>query len=109
MIATIDKAIDNGRVGLSKSLMTTPCERKGFYGETVRDADGKRLRFAMPEKVHFGSAVDSAHLEIVYAASQGKEPDLDLAIEKGMERARQRVCRPSRSTGRCSRSSYATP
>jgi hypothetical protein len=91
MIATIDKAIDNGRVGLSKSLMTTPCERKGFYGETVRDADGKRLRFAMPEKVHFGSAVDSAHLEIVYAASQGKEPDLDLAIEKGMERARNGV------------------
>jgi hypothetical protein len=74
----------------------------------VRDADGKRLRFAMPEKVHFGSAVDSAHLEIVYAASQGKEPDLDLAIEKGMERARK-GSHPSRSTGPCSRSSYATP
>lgn len=84
---TIDKAIDGARVGLSKSLFTTPCERKGWYSEHVRDASGKRLRFPMPEKVHFGSAVDSAHLEIVYAASQGKEPDLDLAVEKGMERA----------------------
>jgi hypothetical protein len=99
VIATIDKAIDPARVGLSKSLMVTPCERKGFYGETVRDADGKRLRFAMPEKVHFGSAVDSAHLEIVYAASQGKEPDLDLAIEKGMERARRGVVRADRLDG----------
>jgi hypothetical protein len=42
----------------------------------------------MPEKVHFGSAVDSAHLELVYAASAGKEPDLELAIEKGMESVR---------------------
>ncbi len=84
----IEKAIDPARVGLSKSLMTNPCERKGWYSEHVRDADGKRLHFAMPEKVHFGSAVDSAHLEIVYAASQGKEPDLDLAVEMGMKRAR---------------------
>jgi hypothetical protein len=91
MIATIDKAIDNGRVGLSKSLMTNPCQRKGWYSEKVRDADGKRLSFAMPEKVIFGSALDSAHLEIVYAASQGKEPDLELAAEKGMARARKSV------------------
>ena len=69
--------------------MTTPCARKAWYGEHVRDAEGGRLRFAMPERVIFGSAVDSAHLEIVYAASQGKAPDLALAIEKGMERARR--------------------
>jgi hypothetical protein len=89
MIPTLDKAIDGARVGLSKSLMVRPCQRSGWYSEHVRDSEGKRLRFAMPEKVHFGSAVDSAHLELVYAASQGKEPDLDLAIAKGMERARQ--------------------
>jgi hypothetical protein len=87
MIAVPPVALD--RVGLSKSTMTTPCARKAWFSEKVRTPDGKRLRFAMPEKVHFGSAVDSAHLEIVYAASQGKEPDLALAVEKGMERARQ--------------------
>ena len=85
----IGKDIDPRRVGLSKSTMTTPCARKAWYGEHVRDAEGGRLRFAMPERVIFGSAVDSAHLEIVYAASQGKAPDLALAIEKGMERARR--------------------
>src|SRR3990167_7871190 len=85
----IDKVISPTRVGLSKSLMTTPCERKGWLSEKVRDSEGGRLRFAMPERVIFGSAVDSAHLEIVYAASQGKAPDLALAIEKGMERARR--------------------
>jgi hypothetical protein len=29
-VALVTKEIDNGRVGLSKSLMVTPCERKGF-------------------------------------------------------------------------------
>jgi hypothetical protein len=82
------KTIDPARVGLSKTTMTTPCARKGWYGEHVRDSAGARLRFPMPEKVHFGSAVDSAHLELVYAASAGKEPDLELAIEKGMESVR---------------------
>lgn len=86
---TLVAPIDPGRVGLSKSLFTTPCERKGWFSEHVRDPQGKRLRFAMPEKVQFGSAVDSAHLEVVYAASQGKEPDMELAVEKGMARARQ--------------------
>ncbi len=74
---------------LSKSLMTTPCQRKGWYAEHVRDQGGYKIKFAVPEKVVFGSAVDGAHLEIVYAASRGNEPDLALAIEKGMERARR--------------------
>lgn len=91
MTLTIDKAIDNARVGLSKSLMTTPCERKGWYGEKVRDGEGRRLRFAMPEKVIFGAALDSAHLELVYAASVGKEPDAVLAVEKGMDRSLESV------------------
>jgi hypothetical protein len=88
MIALPENAIDPARVGLSKSLMTNPCERKGWYSEKVRDSEGRRLRFPMPEKVHFGSAVDSAHLEIVYAASKGEAPDLALAVEKGMERVK---------------------
>lgn len=85
----ITKDISPTRIGLSKSLMTTPCHRKGWYSEHVRDDNGGRLRFAMPERVLFGSAIDSAHLELVYAASQNKGLDVDLAIEKGMERARQ--------------------
>lgn len=87
-IALPEKQIDPARVGLSKSLMTNPCERKGWYSEHVRDSAGRRLSFPMPERVHFGSAVDTAHLEIVYAASQGNEPDLALAVEKGMERVK---------------------
>ena len=88
MTLMLDKAIDPARVGLSKSMMTTPCERKAWFGEKVRDKAGNRLRFPMPEKVHFGSAVDSAHLELVYAASVGREPDLNFAVAKGMERVR---------------------
>lgn len=82
------KTIDPARTGLSKSLMTTPCERKGWFSEHVRDSAGRRLSFPMPEKVHFGSAVDTAHLELVYAAANGKEPDLALAVAKGMERVK---------------------
>jgi hypothetical protein len=59
------KDIDLGRSGVGKSLMRATggwgCEREAWYGETVRDPAGKRLRFAMPERVHFGSAIDVAH------------------------------------------------
>lgn len=92
MTVVLDKAIALDRTGLSKSLMSNPCERKGYYSEHVRDRDGKRLRFAMPEKVLFGSAVDTAHLELTYAASVGKEPDLDWAVAAGMKRAGPMTC-----------------
>lgn len=75
---------------LSKTLMSTPCQRKGWYTEHVRDADGHKLRFPMPEKVIFGSAVDAGHLELVWAAKNGKEPDVALAVEKGMDKARRK-------------------
>lgn len=61
----IDKGIDPARTGLSKSMMASPCERKAVYGETVRDAQGRRLDFPMPERVLFGRAIDTAHAFIV--------------------------------------------
>lgn len=75
---------------LSKSLMTSPCQRRGWYSEHIRDAQGHKIRFPMPAKVIFGAALDAMHLELVWAAKEGKEPDLALAVDKGMERARKK-------------------
>lgn len=90
-VPTTDRAEGAARppLVLSKSLMANPCQRKGWYSEHVR-LDGHKLRFPMPEKVIFGSAVDAAHLEIVWAAKEGKEPDLALAVEKGMALAKRK-------------------
>lgn len=77
------KAIDPARIGLSKSLMTSPCQRKGFYGETVRDESGRRIRSAMPERVHFGSAVDSAHAYIVERIRDGLSWSVEAALAVG--------------------------
>lgn len=76
----VSKAIDPARTGISKSLMTNPCERKGFYSETVRDEAGRRLSFPMPERVLFGSAVDEATSFIVYKLGE----EGVLAYEPGM-------------------------
>lgn len=81
-----DKTIDPARVGISKSLVTTPCERKGWYGEMVRDDHGRRLRFPMPERVIFGQAVDSAHAAIVTAARDGEPYSVGVAVAAGMAR-----------------------
>lgn len=83
---TISKAIDPARSGLSKSLMTSPCERRGFYSETVRDARGHRLRFPMPEKVTFGSAIDEAHAYIVWHEREGRPWSLAQALEVARDR-----------------------
>lgn len=86
------KAIDGTRVGLSKSLMTNPCERKGYYSEIIRLPDGARLRFPMPARVHFGRAVDRIHADIVYAAATGNWPNLSDVrewTEAAVEEARQ--------------------
>lgn len=87
MTIVIDKVIDPARVGLSKSLMTNPCERKGYYSETIRDESGRRLRGPMPEKVHFGAAVDSAHGYIVGRLRDGDLWGLEAAVTVGMIRA----------------------
>jgi hypothetical protein len=83
------KAIDLGRVGLSKSLMVSPCERKGWFGEHVRDAEGRRLRFPMPERVTFGKAVDVAHGFIVWHETRGEPWTLEEAVAEGLKEAAQ--------------------
>lgn len=87
----ISKAIDDARVGLSKSLMTSPCERKGVYGEIVRDAAGRRLRFPLPERVTFGSAVDDAVTYITWHDRRATPWDLDEAIAIGLAGARRQL------------------
>lgn len=86
---TISKAIDLKRVGLSKSLMTSPCERKGWFSEHVRDSEGRRLRFPMPERVTFGKAVDVAHEYIVWHEAQGLEWTVEQAVAEGLKEAAQ--------------------
>lgn len=81
------KAIAGDRIGLSKSMMNSPCERKAYYGETVRDAKGYRLRFPMPEKVSFGAAVDEAHAYIAWHLREGKPWTKEAAVAEGMKRA----------------------
>lgn len=89
MTETISKAIDPKRVGMSKSLMTSPCERKGFFGETVRDADGRRLSFPMPEKVIFGKAIDEAVTWLIWKDQRDPEYDIDaLPLEAVVNDAR---------------------
>jgi hypothetical protein len=83
------KTIDPARVGLSKSLMTSPCERKGWFGEHIRDAEGRRLRFPMPERVTFGKAVDVAHGFIVWHEARGLPWTVEEAIAEGLKEAAQ--------------------
>jgi hypothetical protein len=86
---TISKAIDPARTGLSKSLMTNPCERKGYFSETVRDAGGRRLSFPLPERVTFGTAVDEAVSYAVWQDMHGTEPDIEAMVRIGTEAAQK--------------------
>lgn len=81
---TISKAIDPKRVGMSKSMMTSPCERKAFYGETVRDGEGRRLSFPMPERVTFGTAVDEAVTYILWHDRQKDPWSIEEAVRIGL-------------------------
>lgn len=83
----IDKSIDPARSGLSKSLMTTPCDRKGYYGETVRDDFGRRLSFKMPERVLFGRFIDAIHTFIVSKTRMESEWHPDEAMMLGLQHA----------------------
>lgn len=62
----ISKAIDPKRTGISKSLITSTalCNRKGWFSEHVRMADGSRVPLIAPERVAFGAALDEAILFI---------------------------------------------
>lgn len=83
----ISKDIDAARVGISKSLMSSPCERKGAYGELVRDAEGRRIQFPMPEKVIFGRFIDAAHPYIVYHDARDLPWTIDDAVVEGLKHA----------------------
>jgi hypothetical protein len=84
MSAVVSKAIDPARVGMSKSMMTTPCARKAYFTETVRDEQGRRLSFPMPERVTFGSALDEAVTYIAWHDRTGDRWTLDEAHHLGM-------------------------
>jgi hypothetical protein len=85
----IDKGIDLARAGISKSLMTTPCERKGFFSETVRDEAGRRLRFPMPERVTFGRAIDAAVSYIVWHEREGHIWTVEESIAEAVKAAHE--------------------
>ncbi len=87
---TPSKEIDRARTGLSKSLMASPCERKSAYGEWVRDDQGRRLDFAMPERVTFGSAVDEAVAFILWHELNDSAYRPEDAVAAGMNFARQK-------------------
>jgi hypothetical protein len=84
------KAIDPGRKGLSKSTITAAdwCGRKAVYLEQVRDKEGRRVHAAMPERVHFGSAVDDAtqSLMVWYDTDQRlRMEEISIAARNGVE------------------------
>jgi len=95
-VSAPSKAIDPGRVGLSKSTIVAAewCGRKAVFIETVRDRAGNRVQSAMPERVIFGVAVDEAtQLLLTWHASAGlRVEEIDVAIEHGVAAARVREC-----------------
>lgn len=82
------KAIDPARIGVSKTAVvaTDLCERKGWYGENIRDIDGRRIRHLMPERVHFGKALDVAVEALLwrFARADGGV-DIERPLEMGLE------------------------
>jgi hypothetical protein len=88
--APVSKEIDRARLGLSKSLMSSPCERKSAYGEWVRDDAGRRLDFAMPERVTFGSAVDEAVAFILFHELNGSAYKPADAVKVGIKSVRNK-------------------
>lgn len=88
----ISKEIDPGRASIGKGLLWATgsfgCEREAWYGETVRDDRGWRLHHPMPEKVHFGKAIDVLHSAAMKRRLDGQEvevaPLVDLAYYAGV-------------------------
>lgn len=92
MSSTISKAIDPKRTGISKSLITSTalCNRKGWFAEKIRTADGGRLPLIAPERVAFGAALDEAILEIVVAIRENAPWDLRTVHHLGVQAAMTR-------------------
>jgi hypothetical protein len=82
----ISKAIDPKRTGISKSLVTATalCNRKGWFSEHIRQADGSRLPWIVPERVLFGSALDEAILFIAYNVRENLRWTKADAVAEGM-------------------------
>lgn len=90
------KAIDPARKGLSKSTIAAAewCGRKAVYLEQVRDKEGARVRAAMPERVHFGSAVDEATQSLMlwwHADGTFRMEEIVLAAQAGVDSVRGRL------------------
>jgi hypothetical protein len=83
----ISKAIDPKRKGISKSLVvaTSLCARKGWHQENIRLADGSRPQAVMPERVHFGSALDEATMTLIYRHWEQGQPITDDLITEAVE------------------------
>lgn len=85
MTPEIKKEIDPSRLSLGKGLLHATgsfgCEREAWYAETVRDERGWRLRNPMPEKVHFGSAIDVLHSACMKRKIEGREIELEAVVE----------------------------
>ena len=83
----ISKAIDPKRTGISKSLVvaTSLCARKGWHQEHVRTANGARPQAVMPERVHFGSALDEATMTLIYRHWEQRQPITDELIMEAVE------------------------
>ena len=92
MSSTISKAIDPKRTGISKSLITSTalCNRKGWFAEKIRTADGGRLPLIAPERVAFGAALDEAILEIVVAIRENQPWSIQTAHHLGVQAAMTR-------------------
>jgi hypothetical protein len=89
MKPTIGKEIDPSRVGLSKSTIVAAslCQRKAYFGEKVRDSQGRRISIPMPERVLFGVAIDNAVQHVLWNIREGAEFSeklLDEAVQDGM-------------------------
>jgi hypothetical protein len=89
MKSTISKAIDPSRVGISKSTIVAAslCQRKAFFGERVRDKQGRRVQVPMPERVLFGVAIDNAVQHVLWNIREGTEWSdelLDEAVIEGL-------------------------
>lgn len=92
----IEKGIDLARTTLGKSLMSGTgswgCERDRFYSETIRTPDGRRLPLVSDEKMLFGTAIDRAHSQLMFARREGaatlEELPVSRAIQAGTSQAR---------------------
>jgi hypothetical protein len=96
-MTTISKAIDPKRVGISKSLVTSTalCNRKGWFNEHIRTADGSRLPLIAPERVAFGSALDEAILFIAWHIREGLPWRESDAVAEGLKAALGRKHQPN--------------